>query len=122
MTAQTLAALVLGVVIVAFIGAYALLYPGSQGGLLALGALLPLAGAIGTFFFHSASQTFLGTQLAAQRELTVQAMNTPPPASGTASTTWTGSQLPAPVAGPTSPSTGTTMRTTDGTPPPISGN
>ena len=67
MSSQNAGVLALAILIVFIIGLYALIYPGSPGGQLALGALMPLAGAIGTFFFHTASQSFLGTQLQAQR-------------------------------------------------------
>lgn len=62
------------IVVIGFIGAYALLYPNSQGGLMALGALLPIAGGIGTYFFHTAANNFLGNQLAAQRTAFVATM------------------------------------------------
>lgn len=94
MQTQNIGVLALAILIVFIIGLYALIYPGTPGGQLALGALMPLAGAIGTFFFHTASQTFLGTQLQAQRAGFVQAItgtNGFPPKSSTPSSAGTSS-------------------------------
>ena len=104
MQAQSLGVLALAILIVFIIGLYALIYPGTPGGQLALGALMPLAGAIGTFFFHSASQSFLGNQLQAQRADFVQAITGAPigsPKSASASPASVAA-LPASAAGPTS--------------------
>lgn len=68
MRSGTIATGILGVVIVSFIGAFALLHPDTPQGELALGALLPLAGAIGTYFFHTTTQGFLGQQQAMARQ------------------------------------------------------
>ena len=74
MNNNQVAVAIVAVLVIALIGAYALLYPNSQGGLMALGALLPIAGGIGTYFFHTAANSFLGNQLAAQRTAFVATM------------------------------------------------
>lgn len=83
-----IAALIIGI-----IGGFALLYPNTTGGTLALGALLPIAGGIGVYFFHTDSQSFLGTQLAAQREhhaaLATLSATTGTPSSGPSTPTTT---------------------------------
>ena len=66
MTVQNVAVLVIAVLVVGFLGAFLLLYPNDPKSFLAIGTLATIAGGVGTFFFHSSQQTFLGTQLAAQ--------------------------------------------------------
>ena len=111
MQAQNLGVLALAILIVFIIGLYALIYPGTPGGQLALGALMPLAGAIGTFFFHSASQSFLGTQLQAQRADFVQAI-TGAPTGSTRSASASSASGPATAPG----AAGATGPTTSGMP------
>jgi len=77
-TQQTIGVLVLAALTVGFVGAYALLYPNTTGGTLALGALIAIAGSVGTHYFNTQSQNFLGSQLQAQRVGFVQAISSSP--------------------------------------------
>ena len=94
---QTVGVLVLAALTIGFVGAYALLYPGTTGGTLALGALIAIAGSVGTHYFNAQSQNFLGSQLQAQRVGFVQAMSSSPPMTSTTS--------PPPPAPPSSAAT-----------------
>lgn len=104
MNVTNVGVLLLAVLVVIFIGAYALLYPGSSNGTLALGALLTLAGLIGGYFFHAGSNAFLGAQLSAQRGLTAQALTVKQNGSG-------GSSTPSTTSSASLPGNGTTVAT-----------
>lgn len=112
-TLRTIAVLIVAVMVLGFVGAYALLFHGTPEGQLALGALLPIAGAIGTFFFQQSSQAFLGTQLAAHRQLTAAAIQAISASSGNGSTpapaTIPASSSPPPNSPPGSPAVPTSF-------------
>jgi hypothetical protein len=97
---QNIGVLIVALLVIGFIGAFALIYPNTPSGELALGALLPIAGGIGTYFFHTASQGFLGAQLQAQRAGFVAAITSP-----SSGVTLPRNSMPtsAPLSEPTSP-------------------
>ena len=105
MNFQNTAFLLVAVLVVGFLGAYVLLYPNSPQSYIALGTLTTIGGGVGTALFHSSSQSFLGTQLAAQRTLTVAAMTQSGPPSGTPSTASTTSPAPPSTIGTADPTT-----------------
>ena len=86
MTAQSVITGIVALMVIGFLGTFVLLYPHEPNSYLALGALIAIAGGIGPFFFHLSTQNFLGTQLAAQRAVTVAALTQPTPTSGISST------------------------------------
>ena len=105
MRTQDVLAAVIAVIVIGFIGAYAMVYPGTAGGELALGALLPIAGGVGTYFFHASSQGFLGTQLQAQRAAFVATMATATGDAGYGSPTSPSTSSPNSPPAATSPTT-----------------
>lgn len=106
MRSANIGVLILAVLVIAIVGAYALLYPGTTNGTLAIGSLLTLAGLIGATFFHQGSQAFLGDQLAAQRAITTQALMTKSNGSGASSTPSTSSSASPSATTTTPPSAG----------------
>ena len=66
--------LILAGAVVGFVGAYALLYPGTALGQSAIGALIFGAGTILNHYFASQERSFLGQQLNAQRTAFVASM------------------------------------------------
>lgn len=105
MNFSNIGTLILAVLVVAIVGAYALLYPGTSNGTLAIGSLLTLAGLIGATFFHQGAQAFLGDQLAAQRAITTQALTVKSNGSIPPSTASMSSSASTPTPTTTSPVT-----------------
>lgn len=101
---QSVAFLVVAVMVIAFLGAFVLLYPNDPKSYMALGTLLTIAGGVGTALFHSSTQAFLGAQLAAARGITVAALTNGKATSGTSSTgSTTTSASPPTSPAPSSP-------------------
>ena len=97
--ASTVGVFLLAVLIIGIVGAYAIINPSSPLGAAAIGALLPIAGGIGTYFFHTAGQAFLGQQLQSQaaiiKAVAAPAQSPPPVASTSAPATSYASSTPS---------------------------